>query len=270
MCILFIALDQHPKYPLLIAANRDEDHARASEKMHYWSHPRGILAGRDGHAGGTWFGVNGNGRIAAVTNYNRAGRQRTTHPAHSRGELTARFLRNADSRENYQAFLAHAHRDFNPFNLVYGELRKAQSAQLYCFSSTSPHGRRLKSGFHSIGNGAIDRPCPKTARGVELLQDKIVGGGEIDHEQLLQMMRDQRTAEDADALVPRRERNRTPENHRSSIFIVGEQYGTRSTTLLLGTQRRLEVYEYTYLPSGRESGRQHYSVVLPPPQPPSS
>jgi uncharacterized protein with NRDE domain len=58
MCILFIAVKQHPLYPLIIAANRDEFHLRPTQTSHFWPKQNNILAGKDLLAGGTWMGVN--------------------------------------------------------------------------------------------------------------------------------------------------------------------------------------------------------------------
>ena len=60
MCLAVIALDAHPRYALVVAANRDEFHARAAERAHWWRDQTGhaLLAGRDVPQGGTWLGVN--------------------------------------------------------------------------------------------------------------------------------------------------------------------------------------------------------------------
>ena len=57
MCILFLAVEAHPDYTLILAANRDEYFARPSEPMHFWPDQPDILAGRDMQAGGTWTGL---------------------------------------------------------------------------------------------------------------------------------------------------------------------------------------------------------------------
>lgn len=262
MCILFIAVDQHPRYPLIIAANRDEYHARPSEPMRHWPDQPGILAGRDRRAGGTWFGVNQAGRIAAVANHRFAGaaggRARWPAQNRSRGELTARFLRNSETTADYDEFLRRDHRDFSPFNLIYGE-----AGRLHCFSSASPIGRPLGSGFHSISNGAPDDPWPKMSRGVSLLKDRILSGREIHSEDLARMMKNQTTADDH--LLPRTGLSRDREKHLSSIFITGEHYGTRTTTLLLGNGDGFDLYEYNYGADGAESDSRHYSLAIRPP-----
>ncbi len=267
MCILFIAIRQHPRYPLIIAANRDEFHARPSAPMHYWHDQPGILAGRDRRAGGTWFGVNARGRIAAVTNHRAAATGLTTaasgglagEPARSRGELVARFLRNSEPTENYAEFLRDDHGAFSPFNLVYGA-----PGHLYCFSSADPFSRPLARGFHSISNGAPDDPWPKMSRGVALLKAKIAAapGEDLESEDLSEVMKDQTPADGG--LLPDTGLgfDREREKHLSSIFITGDDYGTRTTTLLLGTGEGFDLYEYNFSPDGEESDRRFYSLVV--------
>lgn len=265
MCILFIAVGSHRRYPLVIAANRDEYHARPSAPLHRWADASGILAGRDGRAGGTWFGVNARGRIAAVTNRRPAeGAKNETGGAESevagraavpsRGALPARFLRGADSIDDFGEFLRAAHRDFRPFNLLYGA-----PGRLYCFAggadSRDPRPpRRLARGFHSISNGALDDPWPKMARGVALLEERIAADRALCGDDLSRMMKDEtpaatRAGADSDA-------------RRSSIFITGARYGTRATTLLLAARGRFELYEYAYAARGAESGRRHFSLAI--------
>lgn len=53
MCLLLVAHDAHPRYRLVLAANRDESYGRPAERAHPWGGPRGIVAGVDVEAGGT-------------------------------------------------------------------------------------------------------------------------------------------------------------------------------------------------------------------------
>ena len=86
---MILAWQTHPEFPLIVVANRDEYHQRPSTPLHFWTDAPDILAGRDLKGGGTWLGVNRNGRWAGVTNY-REGRE---NPApRSRGDLTREFL----------------------------------------------------------------------------------------------------------------------------------------------------------------------------------
>jgi uncharacterized protein with NRDE domain len=253
MCILFIAVDQHPVYPLVIAANRDEYHARPTRAMHYWGDSPGILAGRDLREGGTWLGVNRHGRIAAVTNFRLPG----NHDPHSasRGELVSRFLRNQESIESFSGFLRRDYRRYNPFNLVYGDVHA-----LYCFSSVSADMVRLDSGYHSISNGALDDLWPKMSRGVAALTTLVSDNAQLDAADLARAMLDRKQAHPD--LVPDTGLALTHEVQLSSIFIKGDEYGTRTTTILLATPQQLELYEHNYDREARACGSRRYTVKI--------
>lgn len=57
MCLAVLALHFLPGIPVLIAANRDEFHARSTLPAAQWPDAPTIYAGRDGQAGGTWMGA---------------------------------------------------------------------------------------------------------------------------------------------------------------------------------------------------------------------
>ena len=99
MCILFIAVKQHPLYPLIIAANRDEFHLRPTQTSHFWTKQNNILAGKDLLAGGTWMGINRNGDLAALTNIRAPGKER--EKVLSRGELVTNFLLPSTNKNDY-------------------------------------------------------------------------------------------------------------------------------------------------------------------------
>lgn len=66
MCSLILSFDPSARWPVVMAANRDERLDRAWDPpARYWS---GITAGRDRLAGGTWLGVNDDGVVAALLN----------------------------------------------------------------------------------------------------------------------------------------------------------------------------------------------------------
>src|SRR6478672_2695494 len=117
MCLAVIALDAHPHYAVVIAANRDEFHARPSVPAHWWTDARGntLLSGRDLEHGGTWLGVARNGRFAFVTNVREPDRHDPGAP--SRGALVPAVLRDArDVRTTVAAVVDEAHA-YNGFNL---------------------------------------------------------------------------------------------------------------------------------------------------------
>ncbi|NNK38667.1 MAG: hypothetical protein HKP03_09315, partial [Xanthomonadales bacterium] len=69
MCLILFAWRAHPRYPLVVAANRDEFHDRPTAAADFWADEPGLLAGTDLQAGGTWLGITRAGRFAAITNY---------------------------------------------------------------------------------------------------------------------------------------------------------------------------------------------------------
>src|SRR5258707_6914828 len=113
MCLAVIALDAHPRYSLVVAANRDEFHARAARRAQWWD--RGVLAGRDEAGGGTWFGITRNGRWALVTNF-REGIPRDP-AAPSRGALVLEALQSTEAPLECAARVAVDGSRYHGFNL---------------------------------------------------------------------------------------------------------------------------------------------------------
>src|SRR5882672_5260905 len=120
MCLAVVALDVHPRYAVVVAANRDEFHARPAQRAHWWHDETGasLLAGRDVEHGGTWLGVTRRGRWAFVTNVREPGRHDPRAP--SRGALVPAALR--DQRPVVNAVEAVVARALacNGFNLLAG------------------------------------------------------------------------------------------------------------------------------------------------------
>ncbi len=237
MCILFLAIRRHRDYPLVIAANRDEYHDRPSRGMHWWEDEPDILAGRDLTAGGTWLGVHRNGAFAAVTNFRGVGGQRAD--ARSRGELVSRFLASGGIVEDYHRFLARDHWKYNPFNLVYGN-----RDGLFTWGHDDPEARPLGDGFHSVSNGPMDQPWPKMSRGVAELSRHVRGDETLLAESLLPVMLDAAPAPDSE--LPDTGYGLERERLLSPIFIRGDTYGTRATTILLYRRERVEIVEYAH------------------------
>lgn len=253
MCILFIAKNQHPIYPLIVAANRDEYHQRPSRSMHFWEDHPEILAGRDMEKGGTWLGINSNGDFSAVTNF------RTGEPGRqdvkSRGELVQNFLQNKQNHNNFISDLDSNHYKYNPFNLIFGGLRG-----LNIFCSENGETRKVEDGFHSLSNGYIDEQWPKMSDGVQRLTKLIEVDDKIDLGMLNSIMRDETKADDA--ALPQTGVGAKVEKHISSIFICGEDYGTRTTTLLMYTTNHIRVYEYNFDRIGKEIDQQEFKLEL--------
>lgn len=160
MCLIALAWAQHPRYPLVIAANRDEFLRRPSAGLDWWSPSPAavpVLGGRDLQAGGTWMGLSGNGRLALVTNVRDPLRQNPGAP--SRGTIVSAWLTTLQSADEFWAGIAAARH--NPFNLL-----AADWARDECWyagdASTAP--RKLGAGLYGLSNAALDTPWPKVQR----------------------------------------------------------------------------------------------------------
>jgi len=95
MCLVVLAWQQHPEFPLIIAGNRDEFHGRPTERASWWSDAPDIVGGRDLQAGGTWLALHRKGRFATVTNFRDA--ELPSAKYRSRGHLVTDFLNGADA-----------------------------------------------------------------------------------------------------------------------------------------------------------------------------
>jgi uncharacterized protein with NRDE domain len=150
MCLILIAAGVHPDFPLIVAANRDEYHARPAEPAQSWQDRPQILAGRDLEAGGTWMGVSRSGRFAAVTNY-RGGRD--PNAAESRGVLVTRFLEGSAAAGEYAEGVAVRGAAYSGFNLLIDDTH-----ELWWCSNRDSGARHLRDGIHGLGNLLLDTP----------------------------------------------------------------------------------------------------------------
>lgn len=150
MCLIVLGWRAHPRYPLLVAANRDEFHGRAAAPAAFWRDRPEILAGRDLQAMGTWMGVSRSGRFAAVTNYRGA---REPSAAESRGALVSAFLAGAMSTAAYMADVAARASRYSGFNLL-----ACDRQELWWMSNRDGTPRRLEPGYYALGNLLLDSP----------------------------------------------------------------------------------------------------------------
>lgn len=250
MCILFIAIEQHPKYPLIICANRDEFHQRPTQAMHVWQE-HNILAGKDLQAGGTWLGLSSTGKFAALTNFRKF--PLNDEPKKSRGDLVLQAL--ADTKVNMTAELAQQAEQYHGFNLIYGSLK-----QLYCYDSVNNENHQLSKGVHSICNGALDDIWPKMARGEKLLSEMIHSHVNLSINALFDLMTNDKQA--LPHLLPETGLDEEWEQLLSAIFIKSPTYGTRTTTIITqDVEGNVETYDRSYAPSGECVAKQHFNLA---------
>ena len=252
MCLITLAYQSHPEYPLLIAANRDEFYARPTAAAEFWQEAPQLLAGRDLQAGGTWMGITRNGRFAAITNH----RDPSTTPVQprSRGMLTLDFLLGQQTPADYLAALAQEAGSYAGFNLLLGD-----RGGLYYLSNMEGVVKRLQPGIYSLSNGLLDSAWPKqqqAAAGISALLDEPA-----QHELLKATVSDRTQA--AEHLLPETGIGPAMEQLLSAQFIVSEDYGTRATTSLwINHTGEVEFSETSYLAGGIRAETRHWEFNL--------
>jgi uncharacterized protein with NRDE domain len=220
MCLIFLSLQDHPHYKLIITANRDEFYQRKTAPATWWADQPQILGGRDLEAMGTWMGITRTGRISLLTNYR--------DPAHidpharSRGKLVSDYL---SSDVHPLEYLQQVQRDaklYNGFNLLVGH-----ADGMWYYSNYGEKIIPLTKGFYGLSNHLLDTPWPKVVRGKEKLKP-ILAQHDITADQLLDIMYDESTAPDAD--LPNTGLTLDRERALSSMFIKTPNYGSRCST----------------------------------------
>lgn len=240
MCLIVLARNYHPRYPLVVVANRDEFHHRSARQAGWWEEHPGVLGGRDLQAGGMWMGVNSAGRWAAVTNYREGVRE--TAPR-SRGDLPLHYLSAPQSTGEYLKALAPRAMEYGGFSLLAGDVNR-----LWYFSNRGQAAQEVPEGIHTLSNHILDTPWPKA----ELARLKLahaLRSSTVMVEDLLAVLADRQPFEDHE--LPMTGIGIELERVLSPPFIAGEEYGTRCTTVLMvDAQGRCAYGEQSFLPGG--------------------
>jgi uncharacterized protein with NRDE domain len=224
MCLLLLALHSHPAYPLIVAANRDEFYDRPTAPAAFWPETPRVLAGRDLKAGGTWLGIDRNGRFAAVTNYRQG--QREPSAPRSRGRLVSDFLQGDTGAREYIDRVHDEAGLYNGFNLLAGD-----SGGFFYYSNREGRVRRLAPGVYGLSNHLLDTPWPKVAASKSAFGALLTGGASELTGELFALLSDR--SRPADSLLPSTGVGEEWERLLSSAFIAADDYGTRSSTVVL-------------------------------------
>jgi uncharacterized protein with NRDE domain len=228
MCLILLAHEAHPRYRLVVAANRDELYARATAPAGWWDDAPQVLGGRDLRGGGSWLGVTRSGRWAAVTNYRDPLSDRNDAP--SRGELVGEFVRGNDSAADYLARLRRRAPEYNGFNLLVGEPGAVFWLSNRAVERHDLPGREVPPGVHGLSNHLLDTPWPKVERGKSALQ-RLLAEPDLAPEPMLDLLLDRTVAADHD--LPDTGVGVELERALSTLFIATPEYGTRASTALL-------------------------------------
>jgi hypothetical protein len=160
VCTLSILLGLSSRYPLMVAANRDESRTRESRPPLLWSGPPAFVAGRDERAGGTWLGVNEHGLFVGLTNLWTG---RPPDPARaSRGQLVVDALAHPSVEATAAWMAAQEPEATNPFLLV---CAAASGDAFWTMSEDGLAVHPLGPGVHSFSNlppgSALDPKPPR-------------------------------------------------------------------------------------------------------------
>jgi uncharacterized protein with NRDE domain len=226
MCLLVLAWRLHPRYPLVVAANRDEFHERPAAALAKWPAPDQILAGRDLRAHGTWLALDRARRFGVVTNFRELQRPRPSAP--SRGELIPQYLRSAAAPQQFFAALEGEASEYSGFNLLLAD----QDSLWYGSNRSTPFARALAPGVHGLSNESLDTPWPKLQRVRRGFEQWLQDAPAADPGGLFALLAD-RTRVGNEAELPKTGLTREWEHVLSSPFVQDPDYGTRCSTVLM-------------------------------------
>ena len=254
MCLITFAYKSHPKYDLILAGNRDEFYERPTRKAQFWQEEGkpNILAGKDLEAGGTWLGVQKDGRWGALTNYRDPSIKKEDPP--SRGEIVLEYLKAKYSAMDYLAELSKKAENYNGFNLLLWD-----DKDFYHYSNQNKKVTRIEPGIHGLSNALLDTPWPKLITANQELRN-IISEENFDKEDIFKLLADDRKAPDNE--LPVTGIPQELEKAVSSIFIKTENYGSRcSTVLLIDKKGNINFTERRFEPGSTEiKGEQHYQI----------
>jgi len=254
MCLIIFAYRHHPRYPFILAANRDEFYTRPTSQAHFWDDCPDLLAGRDLKYGGTWMGITRSGRFAAVTNFRDISEFRE-HPL-SRGLMVKDFLMDRTSPEVFLQAIIPREEKYNGFNLLVGDMKS-----LVYYSNRSRKMKVLGPGIYGLSNHLLDTPWPKVLRTRRAMADLIDGTDPVDMKSLTGILYDRTRAEDSE--LPDTGFGLEWEGVLSSPFIITPTYGTRAATvILLDTSGHVRFEEHSFVGPEDAGSTVHYEFTI--------
>lgn len=252
MCLIALAIDQSRRFPLVVAANRDEFYARPAARLAWWTPDAGgpaILGGRDLEAGGTWLGLTTQGRLAMLTNVRDP--SRTDAQAPSRGQIVPQWLSGTEPTDRF--WMRTALLGYNGFNLIAADFKRGE-----CFWASNRHAHpvRLEGGTYGVSNASLNTAWPKTTALKQRLRAALDEADSVDAlaSELFTALGDRQRAPDAE--LPATGVPLDLERALSAAFIrvPEQQYGTRCSTLVIservGRSMVTHVIERSYTASG--------------------
>jgi hypothetical protein len=222
MCTLILYYKLLENYPIVVAANRDEQYSRKALAPHViHQHPL-IYAGTDEQAGGTWLGVNEFGLLVGIVN--RHSPQPQDPSRRSRGLLCRDLLCQQDASTARDALITEGRvQAYNSFYFMWADAEHAYVSA----NEGDITVRELGPGRYLLTNSSLIDLSRLTPAGIgDLLSDPAPGSLDALFAMLQAVCQGHQEIERVvDA----------PNEHRGNRAIcvhATEQYGTVSSSLL--------------------------------------
>lgn len=253
MCFALLALQQHPHYSFILAANRDEFFNRPATALGVWPNHPEIVGGIDQSSQGSWLAINqASLKFALVTNVRQGIPQAGER---SRGLLVSEFVESIEPALATLKQLEKTKNQYAGFNLLAGYLPN----EIYYLSNRySNDWQVLKQGFYGLSNASLNTPWPKVQRGLAGFAHVVSNSQEADQgllvNKLFALLADQTKAKPEQ--LPNTGIGTEKELWLSPIFIAPGfmDYGTRcSTVILMDKSKQVFCYERTYYSDNRSS-----------------
>jgi uncharacterized protein with NRDE domain len=224
MCLILFSYKKHPQYRLILAANRDEYYDRPTAPLAAWDSTPEIFAGRDLKGQGTWLGITRSGRFAAITNYRDPATVMNDAP--SRGLLISNFLKGNEPAESYLAGVEKLAANYNGYNILVGD-----PSEMWYYSNRGRGIYKLPPGHYGLSNHLLDTQWPKVSAGKSGLKKLLAEGDEVHTNRIFDLLADRSIA--PDHRLPHTGVDLEWERTLSAMFITSENYGTRSSSIIL-------------------------------------
>lgn len=253
MCLIGLAIDQDRRFPLVIAANRDEYFKRPAARLAWWTPDGGgpaVLGGRDMQAGGTWLGLTTVGRLAMLTNV-REPHLKPDPAAPSRGRIVPDWLTGHDAPDRF--WMRTALSGHNGFNLLMADFKLGSC---YWASNRSQYPKRLERGLYGLSNAALDSPWPKVDKLKLAMSEALDSADSVDalSIELFNALADREPAIDAElpstGIALEWERALSPAFIRSADGTYGTRCSTLVITQKIGRTLVTHVLERSFTASG--------------------
>ena len=197
------------------------------------------------------MGVNRNGRFAALTNVRDP--KSIQAAAKSRGLIVSDFLMGDIAPAAFVDDLKERGQHYNGFNVIVADANK-----LAYFNSVTLDSRTLTPGIYGLSNHLLDTPWPKitlSKAALERALSKDEQGLEAD---LFALLLDRERADDA--LLPDTGVGLDKERWLSPVFISGQEYGTRASTVLMVGARQTLFVERSFDSTGDVTQTRRFSL----------